>query len=101
MQHRQVETMELSTRSNNGGSDEKRMAEMGRRAPDAAPRRHDFRMKGVVGLATLVVVSWQNMVFLCSLALTNGGRAGFFWSTIVVFPIMFVVYFGFSEKAAM
>lgn len=53
------------------------------------------------GLASTVSISWQNQVLLASLALSNGGRAGFVWGSLVVFVFMTVVYQSFREKAAM
>ncbi|TKA70452.1 hypothetical protein B0A55_10468 [Friedmanniomyces simplex] len=93
-----LDAIELSEQDNGVTTDAKRMEELGRRPEMALPRRLVHR-QAVIGLASTVVITWQNMLFLASIALSTGGLAGFFWTSLAVFTAMHVVYIGFREKA--
>ncbi|TKA68779.1 hypothetical protein B0A55_09569 [Friedmanniomyces simplex] len=75
------------------------MKEMGRRPVETALTRRFVSAKAVIALASTVVVSWQNQLFLAPIALANGCLAGYFWTSLIVFPAMHVVYIGLREKA--
>ncbi|KAK1021422.1 hypothetical protein LTS16_026523 [Friedmanniomyces endolithicus] len=92
------EVIEISKQNSGVTTDAKRMAELGRRPDIALPRRLVHR-QAVIGLASTVVITWQNMLFLAAIALSTGGLAGYFWTSLVVFTAMHVVYIGFREKA--
>ncbi|KAK3616878.1 hypothetical protein LTR56_025670 [Elasticomyces elasticus] len=92
------EVIEISEQINGVATDAKRMEELGRRPEVALPRRLVHR-KAIVGLASTVVVTWQNMLFLAAIALSTGGLAGYFWASLAVFAAMYVVYIGLREKA--
>ncbi|KAK5110396.1 hypothetical protein LTR85_001274 [Meristemomyces frigidus] len=61
------------------------------------PRRF-HKSEGVGGLTSTVVVSWQNQLFLAPSAIVEGGRGAYFWTSLVVFSGMYVVYVGLREK---
>ncbi|TKA68251.1 hypothetical protein B0A55_09935 [Friedmanniomyces simplex] len=92
------EVIEISEQNSGVTTDAKRMEELGRRPEIALPRRLVHR-KAVIGLASTVVITWQNMLFLAAIALSTGGLAGYFWISLVVFAAMYVVYIGLREKA--
>ncbi|KAK5731798.1 hypothetical protein LTS12_027217, partial [Elasticomyces elasticus] len=92
------EVIEISEQINGVATDAKRMEELGRRPEVALPRRLVHR-KAIVGLASTVVVTWQNMLFLAAIALSTGCLAGYFWASLAVFAAMYVVYIGLREKA--
>lgn len=89
---------ELSKPSSGIAADTKRMEELSRK-PSTPLERRFVHGKAVWGLASTVVITWQNMVLLSPIALLSGGLAGFFWASIVVFAAMWVVYIGLREKA--
>ncbi|KAK1809215.1 hypothetical protein LTR12_016430 [Friedmanniomyces endolithicus] len=93
-----TELAELSEPSSGIAADTKRMEELGRK-PWTPLERRFVHGKAVWGLASTVVITWQNMVLLSPIALLSGGLAGFFWASIVVFAAMWVVYIGLREKA--
>ncbi|KAK5691684.1 choline transporter, partial [Elasticomyces elasticus] len=94
----QLDAVELTEQDNGITMDAKRMVELGRRPDMALPRRLVHK-QAVIGLASTVVITWQNMLFLAAIALSTGGLAGFFWTSLGVFAAMHVVYIGFGEKA--
>ncbi|KAK1809999.1 hypothetical protein LTR12_015643 [Friedmanniomyces endolithicus] len=96
--HAGVEAIELSEPENGNAADTRRMEEMGRKPKIPLTRRLVHR-QAVWGLASTVVITWQNMLFLSAIALSSGGLAGFLWSSVIVFVAMFVVYIGLREKA--
>ncbi|KAK0886716.1 hypothetical protein LTR02_017889 [Friedmanniomyces endolithicus] len=96
--HAGVEAIELSEPENGNAADTNRMEEMGRKPKIPLTRRLVHR-QAVWGLASTVVITWQNMLFLSAIALSSGGLAGFLWSSVIVFVAMFVVYIGLREKA--
>ncbi len=96
--HVGAEAIELSEPENGDAADTKRMEELGRMPKIPLTRRLVHR-QAVWGLASTVVITWQNMLFLSAIALSSGGLAGFLWSSVIVFVAMFVVYIGLREKA--
>ncbi|TKA73157.1 hypothetical protein B0A55_10844, partial [Friedmanniomyces simplex] len=92
------EAIEISEQDNGVKTDAKRLEELGRRPKIALPRRLVHR-QAVIGLASTVVITWQNMLFLAAIALSTGGLAGYFWMSLAVFAAMYVVYIGLREKA--
>ncbi|KAK0927961.1 hypothetical protein LTR29_017525 [Friedmanniomyces endolithicus] len=95
--HAGVEAIELSEPGNGIAADTRRMAELGRKPKIALTRRLVHR-QAVWSFASTVVITWQIMLFLSPIALSSGGLTGFFWSSVVVFVAMFVVYIGLREK---
>ena len=55
---------------------------------------------GVMGLASTVVISWQNQLLLFPTALALGGTAGFFWTSVAVLLGLGLMYMTFGEKEA-
>ena len=55
---------------------------------------------GVMGLASTVVISWQNQLLLFPTALALGGTAGFFWTSVAVLLGLGPMYMTFGEKEA-
>ncbi|KAK0302552.1 hypothetical protein LTR01_008688 [Friedmanniomyces endolithicus] len=92
------EAFELHEPETGTAADTKRMEELGRKPKVALTRRLVHR-QAVWGLASTVVITWQNMLFLSPIALSSSGLAGFFWSSVIAFVAMFVVYIGLREKA--
>lgn len=64
-------------------------------------RRFFSSVLAIWSFATTLSVSWQNVIFLASLALANGGRAGLVWDNLVVGLFMTLFYHTIKEKIAM
>ncbi|TKA25627.1 hypothetical protein B0A54_17421, partial [Friedmanniomyces endolithicus] len=96
--HACVEAIVRSEPENGIAEDVKRMEELGRE-PKIALTRLLVHRQAVWVLASTVVITWQNMLFLSAILLSSGGLTGFFWWSVIVFVAMYVVYIGFREKA--
>ncbi|KAK0771020.1 hypothetical protein LTR33_011330 [Friedmanniomyces endolithicus] len=91
--HVGAEAIELSEPENGDAADTKRMEELGRMPKIPLTRRLVHR-QAVWGLASTVVITWQNMLFLSAIALSSGGLAGFLWSSVIVFVAIWPVAAG-------